>query len=299
METVEKTEKKGLTTEEKRQEYLKSVVLDPKNMQGVWELRIQINNTQGTKAFGGRLLSDYVHPLTGTRTPLINMDMQRENGLMIDKPTMRFFPDQNPMHRRIVDWLLAHPEVAIEGVNLKNNVSSKKQSNPSISLKNVDRQEMTQIEDEDTIDFIIGKLSDDNPKTGLSLERLRYLLAHFNLPYFDTRWIKNKTAEKKILRQKIKVFARSLVRNSDGELNAEKVNAVINEIDDLKYSYEFKEMLRFGIIKESFGSYKYNNVPLGSNEGTVITWMKQNLDIYAEMVGDLYPRLKAEGFDFK
>jgi hypothetical protein len=37
------------TTEERRQEYLKSVIIDPKKMQGVWELKIEIHNTQGTK----------------------------------------------------------------------------------------------------------------------------------------------------------------------------------------------------------------------------------------------------------
>jgi hypothetical protein len=285
------------TTEERRQEYLKSVIIDPKKMQGVWELKIEIHNTQGTKAFGGRLLSTYTHPLTGMRIPLVNLNFQEELGLMIDRPTMRYMPDENPMDRRIIDWLIAHPEVGIEGVELKDGVKSKKQSNPTISLKNVDRQEMSNIDNEDTIDVVIGKLSDDNPKTGISLERLRYLLAHFNLPYFDVRYIKNKTTEKKFLRQKIKSFARGI--NSDGSLNATKVDDVLNEIDDLKYSYEFKEMLRFAIVKESFGVYKFNNVPIGSNETSAILWMKSNLEIYTEMSGELYPRLKAEGFTFK
>lgn len=293
---METSTEKG-TTEQRREEYLKSVVIDPKKMKGVWELKIEITNTQGTKAFGGRRLTSYVHPLTGMNTPLVNMNFQEELGLMIDRPTMRFFPDDNPMERRIIDWLIAHPQVGIEGMELKDSVLNKKESNPSITLKNVDRQEMSSIDNEDTIDVVIGKLSDDNPKTGISLERLRYLLAHFNLPYFDIRYIKNKITEKKYLRQKIKTFARQI--NSDGSLNATKVDAVLNEIDDLKYSYEFKEMLRFAIIKEAFGVYKFNNVPVGSNETSVIAWMKANLEIYAEMVGELYPRLKAEGFTFK
>jgi len=292
METTEKG-----TTEDRRAEYLKSIVLDPKRMEGVWELKIEITNTQGTKAFGGRLLSTYNHPLTGMRTALVNLNFQEELGLMIDRPTMRFHPDQNPMDRRIVDWLISHPEVGVEGVTLKDGVLNKKASNPSITVKNVDRQEMSNIDNEDTIDVVIGKLSDDNAKTGISLERLRYLLAHFNLPYFDIRYIKNKTTEKKYLRQKIKTFARGI--NGDGSLNATKVDKVLSELDDLKYTYELKEMLRFSIIKEAYGVYKFNNVPLGSNADSVILWMKNNLEIYTEMVGELYPRLKSEGFTFK
>jgi hypothetical protein len=284
-------------TEEKRQDYLKAVVLDPKKMQGVWELKIEVSNTQGTKAFGGRRLTTYIHPLTGVRVPLIDLDGQETLGYMIDKPTMRLYPDTNQMHRRTVDWLLAHPQVGVEGIPLTEKISSKKESNPTITLKNVDRQELSMIDDQDTIDVVIGKLSDDNPKTGISLERLRYLLAHFNLPYFDIRWVKNKTTERKLLRQKMKNFARGV--SASGVLNAILVDNVLSDIDNLKYSYEFKEMLRFDIVREANGIYKFNNVPIGSNETSVITWMKNNLDIYTEMVAILYPKLKAEGFTFK
>jgi hypothetical protein len=291
METVEKTK------DEKRTDYLKSVVTDPKKMQGVWELKIEISNSQGVKAFGGRMLTAYDHPLTGEIIHLVNLNHKAEMGLNIDRPTMVFYPDTNLMDRRKVDWLLAHPEVGIEGINLKSEINRFKVSNPTIMLKNVDRQEMTNIENEDAIDVIIGRLSDDNPKTGLSLERLRYLLAYFNLPYFDLRYINNKTTEKKFLRTKLKNFARII--NSDKSLNAKKIEEVLDSIDSLKYSYEFKEMLRFSIIIESNGSYKFNNVPLGSTEDSVITWMKNNLEIYTEMVARLYPELKKAGFDFK
>jgi hypothetical protein len=280
-----------------RDKYLKAVVLDPKKMQGVWELKIELSNSQGTKAFGGRRLTTYIHPWTGTRVPLIDLDNQETLGYMIDKPTMRLQPDSNPMDRRIVDWLIAHPEVGVQGIELTDLVKIKKMSNPTITLKNVDRQELSEIDNQDTIDVIIGKLSDDNPKTGVSLERLRYLLAHFNLPYFDIRWIKNKTTEKKLLRQKIKNFARGT--SAGGELNASLIGKVFDDIDNLKYSYEFKEMLRYDIIREANGIYKFNNVPIGSNEDSVINWLKTNLEIYTEMVGELYPRLKADGFTFK
>lgn len=290
METETKTQT------EKRNDYLKAIVVDPKRMSGRWELRIIISNSQGIKAFGGRLLTSYTHPLTGLDTPLVNLNSQRELGFMISRPSHVFSPDTNQMDRRIVDWLLSHPEVAVEGVELLNSITSKKDSNPKIFLKNLDRQEMSDIEDEDTIDLVIGRLSEDGVK-GISLERLRYLLSHFNLPYFDRRYISNKTVEKKFLRKKIKTFARG--KSADGELNATKITAVLDNVDNLKYSYEFKEMLRVGVIKESYGSYKFNNVPLGSNEDSVITWLKNNLEIYSEMTGVLYPILKEEGFEFK
>ena len=285
------------TLEERRTEYLKAVIIDPKKMTGVWELKIEITNSQGTKAFGGRRLTTYVHPLTGMRVPLINLDEQEELGYMIDKPTMRLFPDTNQMDRRIVDWLISHPQVGVQGIDLTEKVASRKESNPVVTLKNVDRQEMSMIDNQDTIDVVIGKLSDDNPNKGVSLERLRYLLAYFNLPYFDIRWIKNKTAERKLLRQKIKNFARGT--SPSGKLNAVLIDEVLSEIDKLKYNYEFKEMLRYDIIREANGIYKFNNVPIGSNEDSVINWMKNNLEIYTEMVAVLYPKLKQDGFTFK
>ena len=284
-------------TDDGRTTYLKAVVLDHKKMNGVWELKININNTQGTKAFGGRRVATYVHPLTGTRVPLINVDGQEELGFMIDKPTMRLYPDTNPMHRRVIDWLIANPEIGVEGIELTDLVSSKKVSNPDITLKNVDRQELAMIDEQDTIDMVIGKLSDDNPKTGVSLERLRYLLAYFNLPYFDLRWITNKTTERKLLRQKIKNFARGT--SPGGKLNAELISDVLESIDNLKYNYEFKEMIRYNIIGEANGMYKFNNVPIATNEQGVVNWMKNNLDIYGEMTSMLYPKLKAAGFTFK
>lgn len=280
-----------------RTAYLKAVVLDHKKMNGVWELKININNTQGTKAFGGRRVTTYIHPLSGLRTPLINVDGQEELGYMIDKPTMRLYPDTSLMDRRIVDWLIANPEIGVEGIELTDLISSKKVSNPSITLKNVDRQELSMIDDQDTIDLVIGKLSDDNPKTGVSLERLRYLLAYFNLPYFDMRWISNKTTEKKLLRQKIKNFARGT--SPGGKLNAVLISDVLENIDNLKYNYEFKEMLRHDIIREANGMYKFNNVPIATNEQGVVNWMKNNLEIYTEMTAILYPMLKEAGFTFK
>lgn len=280
-----------------RTTYLKAVVLDHKKMNGVWELKINIHNTQGTKAFGGRRVTTYIHPLSGLRTPLINVDGQEELGYMIDKPTMRLYPDTSLMDRRIVDWLIANPEIGVEGIQLTDLVASKKVSNPSITLKNVDRQELSMIDDQDTIDLVIGKLSDDNPKNGISLERLRYLLAYFNLPYFDMRWISNKTTEKKLLRQKIKQFARGT--SVGGKLNALLVSDVLDSIDNLKYNYEFKEMLRYDIIREANGMYKFNNVPIATNEQGVVNWMKNNLEIYTEMTATLYPMLKEAGFTFK
>lgn len=286
-----------INPEEKRQNYLKSVVLDPKKMKGTWQVKIEIFNSQGSKAFGGRRLTTYIHPLTGVRVPLIDMDGQATLGYMIDRPTMTLHPDSNKMDRRTVDWLIAHPEVGVEGLEITSLIKSKKQSNPTITLKNLDRQELSHIEDQDSIDVVIGKLSDDNPKTGVSLEKLRYLLAYFNLPYFELKWISNKTTEKKVLRQKIKNFAR--IKSIDGDYNAIHIDAVLNEIDNLKYNYEFKEMIRYDILKESNGMYKYNNVPLGTSETSVINWFKNNLEVYTEMVNVLYPRLKSDGFDFK
>lgn len=289
---MENTTEKPL--EERRQEYLKSVVIDPNQMGNKWEIHVAVTNTEGSKAFGGLQLSDYIHPLTGANVPLIDLNGHKLLGLMIDKPTKVYDPVNNPMDRRIVDWLIAHPRVHVQGLKMKNEVLSKKDSNPQITLINLDRQEMTEVDNENRIDAVIGKLSDENPKTGLSTQKLRYLLAFFNLPYFDLRHIQNKTTEKKFLRTKLKNFAR--IQNADGSLNADKVEAELERIENLKFWYELKEAIRYDIVRESYGSYKYNNVPLGTTLESVVIFLKQNLDVYNEMLGILYPKLKEDGF---
>ena len=290
------TKEKEKSLEERRSDYVKAVVVDPKQMKGVWEVSIEITNSQGIKAFGGRFLTEYAHPLTGKTCKLFNVNGEPELGLHLAQKTTQFFPDTNANDRLIVDWMLVHPEVGVQGISLTEKALNKKISNPTITMKNIDRQEMTVLEDEDRIDTVIGRLSDVSSTKGLSLKKLRYLLAYFNLPYYDLRYVTSKATETQFLRKKIKTFARIPDKDSKGLMNCDKIEAVLNEIDDLKYNYEFKEMLRFKIITESYGSYKFNNVPLGSTEEIVITFAKQNLDVYAELVGLLYPLLKDNGF---
>lgn len=291
METKQKTQN------ERREEYLKAVVVDPKTMGNKWELRIQISNSQGIKAFGGRMLTAYLHPLTGVSVPLVNLEGQPEIGFMIDRPSMILDPINNPMDRRIIDWLLAHPEVNVEGLSLTDKINSGKKPNSTVSLVNIDRQEMDLIDNENIIDLVIGRLSDESPLKGLSLAKFRYLLAYFNLPYFDRRYITAKTTEKKLLRSRLKNFARTT--DSLGRLNAQKIAEVLDEAENLKYHYEFKEMLRLDIVVESNGSYKFHNVPIGSTIESAVNWIKNNLDVYTEMQAALYPALKKEGFEAK
>jgi len=186
--------------------------------------------------------------------------------------------------------LIGHPEVGIDNshVNIDLRYKTKKSTNPRLKLVNLDHIVTTDIDEQDYIDKLIGKLTLEGGPESIGLEKLRFILCALNMPYFDSKYMRDKQKEKKLLRSSLKAFVRSSL------LNAKKVNKIIDEIGQAKYAYEIREMVRLEVLSIHGGMYKYNSVAIGSALESVIKYFGDNIEIYQEMAGMLYDRLKQE-----
>lgn len=285
-----------METLQKEKSYEVPCVIDPKHVDSAWQLTYSCLNSQGSKGFGGRMLTSYVHPITKKTVHLYNADNQRLAGFMIDNISMTLRPGEDANHRLQVLFLLGHPDVKVEGVNYDSRI--RKNGGSQIKIVNLDLRDMKDLDEQDIIDQMIGKLSLETGPEAIGLKRLRWLLSYFNLPYFDMRYVTNPSAEKKLLRRKIKDFARAL-NPVTKKYNAIEMKSVIDQIDSFQMLYEVKEMVRHFVVQYSNGSMKYNNVPLGTDVPSVVEWFKQNPSIYHEALSKLLPLLNDEGFKVK
>lgn len=272
----------------------KPIVIKPELLTGKWELSVEITNSQGAKAFGGRMLTEYKHPLTGKRTKLLSPDGDHKIGYMINNKSEILRPDENPEDKATLEWLIAHPEVKLVGITIDSSVTRVKVKNSTVTLRNLEKIAALDMDEQDQLDKIIGRLSEDSGPKAIGLKRLRYLLAYFNLSYFEQRHIGNPSTEKKYLRTRIKKFCKG--KNSQGKYNSVDVEAVLDNIDTFEINYLVKEMMRVGVIVLQNGVFKYNNIPLGTTLDYVIKWMLENPEIYGEAQQKLLPLLKEEGF---
>lgn len=260
---------------------------------GKWEISTTTKGTMGKMAFGGRMLTHYPHPISGETVHLKDVNGQIKPGYFIEKLTQVLRPDENPQDRLALQWLIAHPEVTVEGAQIDRSIKKSKAN--TVILRNIDNQTLDQIEEEDFIDKILGRLSIDSGPQAIGLKRLRILLAHFNLSYFEKRYLNNPEVEKKLLRKRLKAFCR--VKGSDGRFNAYHVHEIIDEIDNYEIDYLFKQMVRTNLIKFHNSMYHYNNTPIGTTDASCVQFFKDFPNIYSEIQQKLFPILKEEGFN--
>lgn len=265
-------------------------LLEDKNLKGRWKLTYKLVNSQGLKAFGGIALSSYNDPLTGKSRHLLNMDGKPLSHLMIDKVVTIFEPEKNPEHRNILDFLIGHPKVGLQNkqTDLDYAYLEKKISNPRFQLVNLDHIETEELEDEDFIDKLVGRIVLDSGKNALSTEVLQFVLCHLNKPYRDARFMNNKEKLKIFLRKSLKDYVRK------SKENAQEVIELLDNIGKAQYSYEIKEAIRLNILNRSNGMIKYRNVPIGISIDAVIKYFSENTEVYTEITKELYTRLKLE-----
>jgi len=275
------------TTEEKK---VARTVSDKKLLNGTWKLVYKLTNRLGPGGFSGRLLSSYSDLLTGLPRHLYNEHGDMTPGYFIEKQVTTFEPTNDPVARNILDWLIGHPEVGIEGVQIGASelFMKKKKSNPRIILKNMDHQEITDIQDEDYIDRVVGRIVSVGGPGSLSLEKVRFILSALNMQYFDMKYITDKEVERTKLNKRLKNYARKSVDAS------KEIERILDNLDNAKYEYEIKEMMRKEIIYIANGMYKYEGNPLGTSLESVVKYFAQNPDFYAELAAELYIRLKSE-----
>lgn len=247
---------------------------DQKKLKGRWKLTVKLANPLGESGFAGHLLGEYPDPFTGKTRRLVNTNLQPLLGYQINYPITIFNPDENRQDYLNVNFLLGHPKVGVEGIDLINLVKANKESNPTYILTNLDEQNMEEDENQDIIDQVLGRLSLNNK---IKLHELRALLATLDLNYIDRRYITNPNTEKNKLRSIVKNYARVSVEN------AIKVKEILNDMENATYIFNIKELIRHGLMVVSYGNYKYDGKVVGMDLESVVATFKSVPDVWNEI----------------
>ncbi len=242
---------------------------------GKWILTRNLTNTLGVEGFSSALISNYPDPFV----PGVTRGLMSSNGAMLlgytmTTPKVVLSPDTKFDDRYAVNFLLGHPEVQVDGIDLVPEARSRKSSNPIYKLVAVDKQHFQKIDDDDIIDRVIAKIIVQGPQA-LSLEKIRGIMATLNLNYINRRYHNDKSSEKKILVSNLKIFVRQSVEN------AKRVEDVIKDIAQVEHILLIKEMMRFDMLIYTYGSYKYKNEAIAIDIDGVIKYFVNNPDLYA------------------
>lgn len=284
METIDKQKE-----ERKEQRQLLKTGL----IEGKWKLTYKLTNKLGPEGFSGRMIGPYTDPLTGKERHLYNTSNQRRAGFLIDKQVLTF-DSKSPEDRLIIDFLVGHPLVGVDRdhTKLEEAFFNKKESNPRIKLINLDHQDVEDIESESFVDILVGKISQDKGPGSLSLEKLRFILAHLNLDYREEKLINKPSVELQKLKHKLKKYCKASLEN------AKEVDRVMDDLDHAKFIYEIKEMLRVNLISQSGGTFMYQGSRLGISFESIIDYFKNNPEFYAELSHKLHNKLKSESNNY-
>jgi len=247
------------------------------DISGRWKLIYKYGNSIGPEAFGGKHLATYRSPFDGTKVYRRSVDNKALTGYMVDKLATDLTPDTNPDHKLLISWLICHNEVVVEGVKGLDDAIVNSKTGRKLVLRCVDYVEMADIDEEDFIDKVIGKLVQE--KGGINIDKLRHILAGLNMAYSDSRF--TGIAEKKALRSKLKTFTRSSIEN------ARLVDSAIKQTENSEQLFIFKEMLKYKVIADYGGLYKFNNVPLGTSADKVAAFWSNNPEVKAEALQEL------------
>jgi len=264
--------------------------IDKSLLTGMWRLKYVLVNRMGLGGFSGRMLTVYTDPLTGASRWLYDLNGQKQNGYMIEKQVTIFDPENDMQHRNELDWLIGHPDVWVEQdqTKLHDRYMQKKNENSRIKLVNLDHQAIENLDEEDYIDKLVGRIVAEGGKEAIGIKKLRFILAKLNFEYYDAKYITNPAIEKAKLRKRLKDFVRR------GMKEANKVQDIIDNLQDAQFEYEIKEMVRHEVLHISNGMYKYESVPIGIATESVIKYFLNNPDFYAEVTKALYDKLRIE-----
>jgi hypothetical protein len=259
-------------------------------IKGVWQLKYKLTNSLGIQGFSGRMIGPYAHPLTQTPQQLVLPDSGPQVGFFISDVIMNFYPEKSLRDAAIINWLVAHPEVGIEKTHVKQSDKffNNKKSNPRISLINLDHQDMEEIDNEEFIDLLVGQVSMETGTKAIGIEKLRFILSKLNLNYREAKFISEPSIEKKHLRKRLKTYIRKDIRN------AREVETILDNMENAKFVYEIKELMRLGLIVKRGGMYMYEGNPLGSSYDFIIEFFRKNEEFYTDITQRLYSTLKSE-----
>lgn len=257
-------------------------------IKGKWQLTYKLVNQLGKDGFSGKLISSYTDPFNGRGRHLLDPDGQFMPGYFMDRTERILNPESNPWHTTLIDWLLGHPEVGINNnqVKLDEKYITKKISNPRFKLINLDHQDVTDLDEEDYIDKLIGRLTLEGGPQAISLEKFRFILAKLGLPYRLEKHISVPKIEKQKLRKKLKDHAR------ESKNNSEEINKILDNLQEAQFQYEIKELQRLEIITNNNGMFMCKGNPLGISTESIIKYFINTPDFYAALKEELYTALK-------
>lgn len=268
----------------KQKKYVPVVKADV--IRGRWQLTYKLTNSLGPEGFSGRNLASYPDPVTQKERFLIDANGRPTNGYWIDKQKIIFDPSNNRTHRLQLDFLMGHPLVGLQRKHIgQSNIDSSyfagKEDNPKITLVNLDYEVVSDLKEEDYIDKLVGRISQDTGANSINLDKLRWISSYFGMNYRYDEVSGDPGIEKQKLKRSLKKFVRSSYSN------AEKLNALLEDLTNAKYEYEIKEMLRLGILHIRNGMYMYNGNGLGVSKESVISLFLNDPELYAALNAQL------------
>jgi len=256
-------------------------------MRGTWQLRVKLTNKLGIEGFSGRMIGSYKDPTSGKDVYPENAQGGHKHGVWIDKVIKNYKPSENRQDLLDLDHLIKHPEIGInnEQVHLDDKRYSKKRSNPLYTLKNLDHQDVEDIEQENYIDQLVGYISSEKGKT-LGLDRTRYILNALGLQYREEKLMNDPGKELLKLKSILKKYVRSSYKN------AENVNRILDNMKEAQYNFEITEMVRINIIDIDGAVFKYRGRNIGISKERVVDYFEKNPDFYQQLVEELYTELR-------
>ena len=261
---------------DKTHEYVVNGVIDEKQLVGKWCLEYEITNSLKSNGFGSVTLEPYMHPKTRLwQYPVV--DGQPKAIVEITSAKTIYRPDEDMNHKSLVNWMLNHPRVRIDGMDLEPSIEKSKEGNAKYYLYNMDLRDLSEYEEENTIDEMVGRITLNMGASSISLEKTRYILARLNEPFKDGRSITNSKTEKLILKNKLKAFVKK------SKENAIMVKSILSDLENAKKYYCVKVLVDSGDIKISNGMLKYGVVVLGVNVDSAVNYLETDQNTYLEL----------------
>lgn len=255
---------------------------------GRWKLEVLIERKEDLEKFSLLSLDPYIHPVAGKKY-LPNIEGQPAPFFIIDKILTRFNPEDNPLETKILDWLISHPKVDVPGMKLDERVKNNK-SKPLVRLVNLDAQDISEMEESNVVDQMLGRLSFDTGVYAIGLEKLRYISADIGKPYKDRRYAKNANTEKNYLRKAVKDYVRR------GKEEAQHVIDLVNNIENARRSFILKVLLEYGLVVKEYSIYKFEGKVIGSTFDSCVEFLAKTPDVEEDMFMKAKNFLKEDGF---
>lgn len=276
METIKKELQNQTAGKSGNHEYVINGVIDLNQLVGKWKLTYNISNTLKAVGFGSVTLEPYMHPISRKwQYPMV--DNQPKVIVEITAAETIYNPDEKLNDKSMVNWMLNHPRVMVDGVTLDPKIMASKEANSKFRLYNVDMRDVSEYEEENEIDAMVGRLTLNTGDKAVGLEKLRWILAKLNMPFKDRRIMVNPKAEKLILRNKLKSHVKKSTKN------AKEVKMILNNLEDAKKHFCIKILVESGDITIANGMLKYKAAVLGLNVDSAVSHLEQDANVWLEI----------------